>query len=551
MEWAVRGDEVWILVDRGEQLDIEQVVREADAAGYEGLDVEEVRRAVAGGESRAIARVGAGSAGAVSVAVSDDAMTATLHVTAPGPAAAPFTRADVDAALDAAGVRLGVDHLLLASLPLHVSGSYLVASGWAAVPGPDGRVEYALSASSEFRPRARDDGGVDFRAVATIPGVSAGQLLAVLVDPSPGTPGRTVRGDVLPAEPGRPAVLPIGENVVESDDGQRLYAAIDGLLELQGARVSVRPDLVIPGDVDFTTGSVAFAGDVVVRGSVRPGFRVEATGRVVVLGDVEQAEVRAGSLVWVKGAVVGQRSVVRSGGDVKVRTVHEARVEARGSVYVERELADTTVLASVDLVLEAPRNRISGGTAWVGHQVTAGEIGAAGEVATRVIVGVDPFTAELRESLSAERAEHARALERVGDALRPFHADPGLLRRVSQERRRAAERLGAVERSLRARLGEVEARMAELEPRQDGSEPCVVARRALRPGVVLEMGQARLRLRRTEHQVVATESRGRIAFSPLSRAVAPRFSVAVPTRGDEHGTHNSAERGHVPSPAVR
>lgn len=522
MRWEQNGDEVWLTVEPEDGTGMEDVVREADAAGYEGLDVEAVERVLQSGEPGVVARWDSRRrSGALTVSVDREGMTATLQVSAPGELAAPFTLADVEAALAEADVKLGVDHLLLGSLPLHVSGEYLVATGWDPAPGRDGQVEYTVTVSQEFRPQARRDGGVDFHSVATIPDVRTGQLLAVLVPPTAGTPGRTVRGEAIPAEPGADATLPTGENVTASEDGRRLYAAIDGLLEVTAEKVSVRPDFVVPGDVDLETGSISFSGDVVVRGSVQPGFRVHAGGRVVVMGDVEDGEVQSESLVWVRGAVVGEHSVVRSAGDVKVRTVHHGRIEARRSVYVEREAHEATILAGVDLVFEGARNRISGGSVWAGHQVVAGEVGAVGGIATRINVGIDPFTAELLEALLTEQSEHERTFERVQLAVAPFKQRPEVLAALASDRRTAVERLVTIASSLQAQLAGIRERIEALQPGEDDSRPRIVARQALRPGVVIAVRAARYIVRSTQHRVAATAIDGRVTLVPVGSEPVP------------------------------
>ncbi|MEX2658100.1 MAG: FapA family protein [Acidimicrobiales bacterium] len=529
MHWEQRGEEVWLTVEPEDVTAMEEVIREADAAGYEQLDVGAVEVVLQRREPGAVARFDARRrAGALAVVVDPTGMTATLQVSAAGELAAPLTPAAVEVTLAEAGVKLGVDHLLLGALPLHVPGEYLVATGWEPAPGRDGQVEYTVTVSQEFRPQARRDGGVDFHSVATIPDVQNGQLLAVLVAPTAGTPGRTVRGEAVPAEPGADATLPTGENVTVSEDGRRLYAAIDGLLEVTAEKVSVRPDFVVPGDVDFETGSISFSGDVVVRGSVQPGFRVHAGGRVVVMGDVEDGEVQSESLVWVRGAVVGEHSVVRSAGDVKVRTVHHGRLEARRSVYVEREAHEATILAGVDLVFEGARNRISGGAAWAGHQVVAGEIGAVGGVATRVNVGIDPFTAELLEALVAEQAEHERTADRVQLAVAPFRQRPEALAALPADRRSAVERLLTIASSLEAQLAGIKDRIVALQPGEDDSRPRVVARQALRPGVVIAVRAARYIVRSTQHRVAATAIDGRVTLVPVGSEpvpVAPAMSI--------------------------
>lgn len=527
MRWEERDQVVWLFVDPHDTARVEDVVHEFDNAGYCDLDVEAVERVLDTGDPEPVGRLDPRrQVGSLEVFVDETANTATLIVTPPGEMASPLALDDVKAALAHAGVKLGIDHLVINQLPLHVADQYVVATGWPPVRGRDGKVEYLIEPTHEFRPQARHDGGVDFRAVATIPDVEEGQLLAALVDPTPGTPGRTVRGEAVPAEPGAPAELPTGENVLVSDDGRRLYAATNGLLEVNGGRMSVRPEYVVDGDVDLETGSVSFSGDVIVRGSVRPGFSVHAGGRVAVMGDVEDAEVAGESLVWVRGAVVGEHSYVHSAGDVKVRTVHHGRVEARRTLYIEREAHEATLLAGFDLIFERHRNRISGGVAWAGNQIVAGEVGAVGAVATRVNVGVDPFSAELLQDLTDEAAEHGRTLERVQDAIGPFIGRTERVEALPERQRHAVDKLLAVAASLRAQIADLEQRIDELQPQDDASRPRVAARMALRPGVVVSVRGATYAVRAAEHRVAATILDGTVTLVPLGSEPVPTGPTA-------------------------
>lgn len=519
---------MWLLLEPDQTAHVEEVVREFDAAGYCDLDVDAVERVLRSGVAEPVARVDMRRRqGAIDVVVDAAGATATLVLRPAGDLAPPLTTEDLAAALAREGVKLGVDHLLIGNLPLSVPGEYLVATGWAPVVGQDGKVEYFVEPVHEFRPEPRFDGGVDFHAVATIPDVQEGQLLAALVDPTPGTPGRTVRGEAVPAERGSPAELPTGENVTVSDDGRRMYAATNGLLEVSGGRMSVRPEYVIDGDVDLERGSVSFSGDVIVRGSVRPGFSVCAQGRVVVMGDVEEAEVRGETLVWVRGAVVGATSIVHSAGDAKVRTVHHGRIEACRNLYIEREAHEATLLAGMDLVMESHRNRISGGSAWAGNQIIAGEIGAVGGVTTRVHVGVDPFTAELLEQLTVEVADHRSNLERIDGAIAPFTGRPDALAALPVERRQPVERLMTVAASLRAQIAELDLRIAGLQAHRDHTRPRVAARMAFRPGVVVGVCGSSYVVRATQHRVAATAIDGRVTLVPLGSEPIPSGPVAA------------------------
>jgi uncharacterized protein (DUF342 family) len=520
--WEQRGDAVWLLLTADEDTSFEEALDEAHRCGYEDVDEDAIGEVVDLRQARSVATVSTSRrSGDVAVTVEEDGMSALLRVYPPGPLAPALTSADVLQAIEVAGITYGVLEEVIGEVPLDRTGSHVVAKGTEPVDGVDGEVLYTVPLTTKVVPVPRDDGGVDLRAEAEIPSIAAGAVLAHLVPPKVGKPGYTVTGEELLARSGKPAKLPPTKNVEHTADGLHLVAAIDGLLELSPARVAVRPDLTIRGDVDFESGSIDFHGDVQVLGSVRPGFRVKAGGRVVINGDVDQAEIEAESLVWVRGAVVGDHCIVRSNGDVKVRTLHEARVEARGSVFVEREAMEATILASGSVIFESPRNRLVGGLVVAAQEVMAAEIGAVAELPTQVRVGVDPFTAEEETALNAERIEKSATLERVSPAVASFVADPLAIEMVEPERRDAVERLIGVHEALVVRLEEIDRRLEELRPPDDpDAKPRIIARMAMRPGVSLQVRRARRTVDIPRFRVAAVEVGGAIELVGLEKEMA-------------------------------
>jgi uncharacterized protein (DUF342 family) len=520
--WEQRDGEVWLTLAPTETVTVEDVVAETETAGYGDVDLAAIEALVADRQARHVATVNTQRRpGAVAVTVENDGMAAFARVYPPGPLAPELTTADLQQAIEHAGVTFGIDADALAAIPLDTSGTHKVASGQEPMDGDDGEIIFTVEQTYSVQPVAREDGGVDLRAEATIPNVSAGEVLAEIKPAEKGVSGWTVRGEELLARNGKNPAMPLLKNVDTSEDGLTLVAAIDGLLELSPARIAVRPDLTIKGDVDFKSGSIDFHGDVVVQGNVRPGFRVKAGGRVVVQGDVDQAEIVAESLVWIRGAAVGADCIIRSNGDIKIRTVHEARLEARGSVYIEREASEATILASVDVVFESPRNRLIGGTVLAGHEVIAAEIGAVGEIQTRITVGSDPFTAEEQAALVAERMEKTTALDRIAHTVATLRGNPDALNDMDGDRRAATERLFGVHDSYVDRLADIERRLEELRPAEDSeSRPRVIARLAMRPGVFLTVGRGRRLIDVPRFRVAAIEVAGAVEMVPIERSEA-------------------------------
>jgi hypothetical protein len=527
--WDERGDDVWLSLAPDESVTLDDLLTEVARAGYEEIDTAALEAALDDRLDRRVAVVAVDRRRGVVVAtVADDGMSATVRVRPAGATAPALTPADARAALTAAAVTHGIDEEVVDAIPYDRSGVHVVARGVEPVDGEDGDIVYEVDATQEIRPATREDGGVDLHAAATIPTVRAGDLLATIVPGTHGESGWTVRGEELLARTGRPPNLPKTKNVEITADGLQLVATIDGLLERSHTHLVVRPDLAIGGDVDFESGSIDFHGDVLIGGSVRPGFHVHAGGRVIIAGDVEQADVEAEALVWVRGAVVGDRCVVRSNGDVKVRTVHEGRIEARGSVFIEKEANDATILAAKDVVLESPRNRIVGGSAWAGHEVIAAEIGAVGELPTRVTVGIDPFTAEETQSLQAERTTQLATLDRVEASVGRFVEQPSLLEALDDDRRAAADRLVTARAALLDRIAQLDARLSELACHtEDQGEPRIVARLAVRPGAVLTVRRARRTVDVPRFRVAAVDVAGTVELKPLERDAAriPRNHV--------------------------
>ncbi|HVM39826.1 MAG TPA: FapA family protein, partial [Acidimicrobiia bacterium] len=418
---------------------------------------------------------------------------------------------DFWSALRLAGVAFGIDLLALERIPVDQPGSHIAARAKPAQRGEDGSLEMLVS--PEFQSTLEEDerGHVDFRAAARIPQVNAGDPIARVVDPKPGVPGRTVLGHEIPARNGRSALNHELENVERV--GDELVAQIDGLVEVGPRRIAVSPSLIIPGHVDYHSGSIEFHGDVVVGGSVHPGFSVKADGRVLVWGDVDHATIEAGKSVWVRGAVVGPDALVETRESVRARTVYEGRIMARGSIYVEREAKDATLMAGLDITTLSPRGRLYGGTMRAGRQVITIELGSLGEESTFVGVGGDPFGGELLAELQQERAEAYRRLEDVRAQLIPFRARPELAESLDPESRAEIEALGETEGHIAAAVEDLDARIAELDPRGE-SHARVVARIAMRPGVTVEVRGAKRLMRITHNAVEAIEQEGKVVLEP-------------------------------------
>lgn len=269
--------------------------------------------------------------------------------------------------------------------------TFCVAEGTAAQNGKNGSVKYHFDTTIDKTPTLLEDGRINYRELNLIQSVQLGQILCTLEPPLMGTQGKTVKGRVLTAVNGRPAVLPRGKNVVMSEDGQSIYATTAGEVEfLDQSKVSVYTNHEIPVDVDNSTGNVSFVGSVIIKGNVLSGFTVEAGGNVEVYGVVEGATIRAGGNIILRRGMQGMgKGSLISGGDIVARYIEYSNVEAKNNIQSEAVM-HSNIKCGNKLELTGRKGLLVGGTCKVGNIIVAKVIGSHMATTTDLEVGVDP-----------------------------------------------------------------------------------------------------------------------------------------------------------------
>ncbi|WP_018212613.1 DUF342 domain-containing protein [Desulfitobacterium hafniense] len=149
--------------------------------------------------------------------------------------------------------------------------------------------------------------------------VNAGQALARKIPGVPGTPGRNVKGQEIPSQKPRDFQFKLKKNVQLSEDGLEVLATVAGLpLRMDELSFGVEPAYILNQDLDLSTGSIEFPGDVFISGDVHDGLHIFSEGKVEIRGSTSRAEIRAekGLTIYrnvlAGKLVVGARYVVRS-----------------------------------------------------------------------------------------------------------------------------------------------------------------------------------------------------------------------------------------------
>ncbi len=443
----------------------------------------------------------------IEVRIAKDRMMAELRLD-PEAATPPITM--LRAALANRGVLYGILEDRLAEAAQQKGTWVVIAQGSAPKPPVHGRVEQLVSTDIKLHAKVSEDGSADLKELGILENVTAGMLLATVVDPVPGAAGRDVGGNLLVPEPAQAAQLKPGRHTTVTPDGRELVAAIDGrvVLERDGS-LSVDNVFTVPGDVGPATGNINFLGSVVVLGNVCAEHRVRAAERVIIKGAVENAVVEAGHDITVHGGVFGGgKAVLQTPASIHLARAQECRLLAGGFIRVKDSLIRVDAVAGHTIHVE--RGAIIGGSA-TAPRINAAALGAESETRTLIEVGIAP-----RAKLNGERLQAAFVAARqqyiqARGRLTPLVAAHEAGKVLDNEDRAMMQRLESEVTELESRMlglsAEVHNLLADPNSAVDGA---LVAARC-RIGVVLASLNMERAVHAEAHKLVVRAQAGKLA----------------------------------------
>jgi len=347
----------------------------------------------------------------ITVEVSDDEMQAFIDVQEPGPGGADLTSSDITSFLRNNNVVFGIDDDALTGFEDHpvYNRPYLIARGDPPVNGRNASISYLFEQDpSQVKMKQKSDGSVDFKELNLIQNVVKGQPLARKIPPEAGKDGRTVYGKYIPAKDGMDIQIGLGKNVSITDNGKTVIATASGQVLLLKGKVTVETVLVIPGDVNGSTGNVSGLGTVIIKGNVEDGFQVSAQGNIEVNGFVGKSNLQAGGDLVVKRGInggEGEFGKIIAGKSVWSSFINNASVDAGENVIVSDGIVNAHVNAAGRILCKGKRARIVGGTLQAAEEINAATLGSSGGAETILKVGYDPNAKQEMDDLMTRQEE--------------------------------------------------------------------------------------------------------------------------------------------------
>ena len=310
---------------------------------------------------------------------------------------------------------------------------FLLARGTEPVHGEDGWFELIVSTGKEKSEFAEDQQGrVDFKQVQNFSNVEPGQQIGRNCHPTAGTPGKTITGEVIPAQPGKPSGVITGGGAKFSEDGTQAIAEQSGRVVFDNNILSVAEEFVVNGDVDLNIGHISFNGFVDIKGDVLDDFHITATKGINITGAVGACRIQCDGPVTI-GSMAGKGSgKIVCKGTFKARYLNQAVVECWGDISIEHEVRNSVIKSTGSV--QVSNGLITGGETIALEGIEAKILGARAGARTVVHAGVYFPETDRLQFLRTRVKSTAEQIKRINETLQALNKKPlSIMRKALRE----------------------------------------------------------------------------------------------------------------------
>lgn len=358
----------------------------------------------------------------MSIRFEDNNMKAVARFYPPGNDGKKLDKNAIISAVSGKGIKYGIreDEIDRFLKERQYCTDYVIAGGKEVRQGKNAEIKYYFNTDRRLRPKRNPDGSVDFHQLDNISHINKGDVIAELIPADMGEDGIDVFGKTIAPRKVQKDTLKYGKNISMSDDGLKLISLVDGHAMLEGNKVFVSNIYEVPADVDNSTGDISYEGNVIVKGSVRTGFKIRALGNVEVYGSVEGAEIVSGGDIILHHGMQGMsKGILVAKGNIVAKFIESTRVHSHGYIEVDA-IIQSQVAARDGITVMGVKGNIIGGHVKSATYIKAKTIGSPMEVTTTVEVGVDPVIQEKIVALQQKIEEKNKSYKKMAQLVELF-----------------------------------------------------------------------------------------------------------------------------------
>ena len=354
----------------------------------------------------------------IDVLLSEDGMQGYIKLTKNTEGSTSFSKEQLKEALTENKIIYGINEisvLKLAQRPIF-NLKINVAVGQKAIDGEDGSIQYFVARDSEYHPEYSEDeqGKVDYKDLNYFQMVKKNQVLCEITKEKEGIDGKNIFGETIIANIGKEPVFSVGKNSILNEDKTEIISTCDGIVKFTGNTLDINDMLYVSSNVDFSTGNIHFAGDVIIDGDVCTGFSVKSDGNIIIKGVVEDAEIEAAGNIHIsKGLNGGSKKEITAGKNLNCHYIENAILNVKGDITADY-IIDSKITCLGNIKLAGSKALINGGEISLAGELSAKEIGTEKERITKInILGIEIVDTHSIEELKLEIQKDALQLKEL------------------------------------------------------------------------------------------------------------------------------------------
>lgn len=450
------------------------------------------------------------------IQISNDRLSAMISLKSDAPSNVTVDSKELKQILRDKGIVFGVkeDILQLISEDVHAPQyPIIVAEGMRPIKGTDGFLIDQVIVNQEDKDDKYHNKNLNLRNVVSIRSVKSGQLLAEIIQPTMGVPGKNILGKSIQAQNGKPLKLRPGKNVLYHMDV--VLATIDGQVSVLPNTVNVFPVFEVNGDLDLKTGNIDFIGNVVIKGNVPTGYMIKAGGDIKVSGLVEGAHLSAGGSISISGGIAaGMRGFVEAGVNLYCNYLNQANCKVGKDVFVDSSILHSQVDSGGNIICE--KGHIIGGEIKALGSVEANEIGNQHYMQTNIHIGAMHKYVEREIQLQKEMKEIESSIKKLNVLAKHINSRYARSGSLSQQDRLLLQKQQITIKPLEKQLISLEAEYLHIKEEQDASQEAFLkANKVIFPNAHIHFGRYSKSIQHQLQAVKISLNQGEIVSVPL------------------------------------
>lgn len=364
--------------------------------------------------------------------------------------------------------------------------------------GIDGEIIHLIEINNDATYVEDNQSNIDFKNLNNIYNIKKGTKICKLITPTEGTDGITINGNILKAKAGSMPSLPIGRNIYMSEDGEYILASIDGYLYYEYDKYNVDNRLNIDNDVDISVGNLDFLGDIYIRGNVKGGFKVQATGNIYVEGIVEDSILISGGNITInQGVNSNNKGSLEAKGNIKSKYIENCKVICSGNI-LSGSIINSNVCCNGSIFVNQDKGVIVGGCVNACNEIEAKVIGSKANIETLISLGKSYESIDETSRLEKELIECNATFDNISKNIKFLQS----IQNKNEPQIKLLEQLQEQFNLYDIKIKQINKNITDTNSKSVDLHNCNVKSRVIFPHSIIEIGNSRYRVMDTSFGAV-------------------------------------------------